>query len=324
MHKPGRREVEHDIRVDAPAATVYRLLAEVENWPRIFPPTVHVHQLERTGNEQRIEVWATANGEAKTWTSLRILDPERLQIRFSQEVSPPPIAAMSGVWLMEPVADGGTLVRLLHDYRAVGDDPDGLAWIDRAVDSNSRSELESLKINVEAAAGSKGELSMSFEDTVRIAGAVEDVYDFINNAQLWPERLPHVARVWLDEVTPGLQILEMDTLTLDGSKLTTRSVRVCFPPRRIVYKQIRLPSLLTMHTGSWQFEDDGEGGVAATARHTVMLGARNITAVLGVGAGIGQARDYVRGALSVNTMATLGYAKVYAERRREIGAARWP
>ena len=55
------------------------------------------------------------------------------------------------------------------------------------------------------------------------------------------ERLPHVARVVLTEDTPGLQFLEMDTRTKDGSTHTTKSVRVCFPDTRIAYKQITLP-----------------------------------------------------------------------------------
>ena len=33
------RHVEHEITVAVPARTVYSLIAEVGNWPRIFPPT---------------------------------------------------------------------------------------------------------------------------------------------------------------------------------------------------------------------------------------------------------------------------------------------
>jgi aromatase len=148
MNEPGLREVEHEIVVSAPAAAVYRLIAEVENWPFVFPPTIHVDHVERGGREERIRIWATANGEAKSWTSRRTLDPERLRIGFRQEVSAPPVAAMGGAWVVEPVSEAASRVRLLHDYRAVDDDPGGLAWIDEAVDRNSRSELAALKDNV--------------------------------------------------------------------------------------------------------------------------------------------------------------------------------
>uniref|UniRef100_UPI00278C7DA6 aromatase/cyclase n=1 Tax=Streptomyces sp. KL118A TaxID=3045153 RepID=UPI00278C7DA6 len=117
------REVEHEITVAAPAGTVYRLIAEVENWPRIFPPTIHVDQVERGEREERIRIWATANGEPKNWTSRRTLDPEALRIGFRQEVTTAPVAAMGGTWIVEPLDTDRSRVRLLHDYRAIDDDP---------------------------------------------------------------------------------------------------------------------------------------------------------------------------------------------------------
>ncbi|MGW0499659.1 aromatase/cyclase [Streptomyces sp. NPDC003007] len=305
------RTVEHEIAVDAPAAAVYRLIAEVENWPRIFPPTIYVDHVERGADEERIRIWATANGEAKNWTSHRTLDPRALRITFRQEVSSPPVAAMGGTWIVEPLSDTASRVRLLHDYRAVDDDPESLKWIDEAVDRNSRSELASLKQNVELAHASE-ELTFSFEDTVQIQGQAKDVYDFINEAGLWAERLPHVASVRLEEDTPGLQSLEMDTRAKDGSTHTTKSYRVTFPHHRIAYKQVTLPALMTLHTGYWTFAEN-EGGVAASSQHTVVLNTGNIARVLGPDASVADAREYVRNALSTNSRATLGHAKDYAE-----------
>jgi len=308
------RAVEHQIVIAAPAAEVYRHIAEVENWPLIFPPTVYVDHVERSMAEERIRIWATANGEAKSWTSRRVLDANALRIDFQQEVSAPPVAAMKGAWLIEPLADDECRVRLLHEYRAIGDDPDGLAWIDGAVDRNSRSELGALKSNVELAQDG-GELLLSFADKVSVSGAAKDVYEFLNEAQLWEQRLPHVARVDLRETAPGLQVLEMDTRTKDGSTHTTKSVRVCFPHNRIVYKQITLPALLSLHTGCWQI-DEGPDGISVTSQHTVVINTANIAKVLGVGASVGQARDFVRTALSGNSRATLELAKEYADGRR--------
>ncbi|MFF7475313.1 SRPBCC family protein [Streptomyces sp. NPDC008092] len=308
------RQVEHTITVEAPAAAVYRLIAEVENWPRIFPPTIYVDHVERGAGEERIRIWATANGEAKNWTSRRTLDPENLRITFRQEVSTPPVAAMGGTWIIEPLSETSSRVRLLHDYRAVDDDPEGLKWIDEAVDRNSRSELAALKTNVELAHASE-EITFSFEDTVQIAGAAKDAYDFVNEAGLWVERLPHVASVRFSEDTPGLQTLEMDTRAKDGSTHTTKSYRVVFPHHRIAYKQVTLPALMTLHTGYWTFTENA-GGVAATSQHTVVLNTANIAAILGPDATVADAREYVRGALSTNSRATLGHAKDYAENKR--------
>lgn len=313
MRTAQTRQVEHNIDVLAPAPAVYRLIAEVENWPRIFPPTIHVAHQDRGELEERIQIWATANGEPKTWTSRRRLDPDQLRIEFRQEVSTPPVASMGGTWVIEPKSADTSTVRLLHNYRAVNDDPEDLKWIDRAVDRNSRSELAALKANGEAAYRGSAGLLLSFEDTVHVNGPAQPVYNFLNDAQLWAERLPHVSRVALTEETPGLQLLEMDTKTGDGATHTTTSVRVCFPHDRIVYKQIVVPALMTLHTGYWQLEEVGDG-VAVTSQHTVMINPATITRVLGESAGVPQARDFIRNALGGNSRATLGYAKNYSER----------
>ncbi|WP_406399482.1 aromatase/cyclase [Streptomyces uncialis] len=314
MTEQAPREVEHEILVSAPAPEVYRLLAEVENWPRLFPPSVYVDYVEKDGDVERIRIWATANGETKNWTSRRRLDPAGLRITFAQEVSAPPVAEMSGTWIIES-RGAGCRLRLLHSYRAIDDDPAALTWIDLAVDRNSRSELAALKANVEQAAHS-AELTLTFEDSVRIDGSAKDAYDFVNEAQLWTERLPHVSGVSLTEDEPGVQTLRMDTVAKDGSTHTTESVRVCFPHHGIAYKQTTLPALMTLHTGCWRFDEGGDGVTTATSRHTVVVNTENVTRILGPGAGIPQARTFLREALGANSRATLGHAKSYAEARR--------
>ncbi|XVS67631.1 aromatase/cyclase [Actinosynnema sp. CA-299493] len=309
------RQVEHEITVAADAAEVFRLIAEVENWPHIFPPSIYVDRVEQHGNTERIRIWATANGEPKNWTSRRELDPAALRITFWQEVSAPPVAQMSGTWIAERLDGGGARLRLLHTYRAVDDDQAALEWIDQAVDRNSRSELASLKATTEALTA-RSELTFSFVDSLQVNGSGKDLYDFINEADRWTERLPHVADVRLTEDTPGLQVLRMDTLTKDGSKHTTESVRVCIPHHRIVYKQTTLPALMSLHTGHWLFEEDADGVTTASSQHTVTINSDNIAKVLGPDAGVDEARAFIREALGTNSRATLGHAKQYAEARR--------
>ncbi|WP_424217464.1 aromatase/cyclase (plasmid) [Streptomyces sp. BI20] len=317
MSRSGLRAVEHEIEIAAPPAAVYRLIAEVENWPLIFPPTIHVERVAEGGHEERIRIWATANGEAKTWASRRVLDPVAGRVAFRQEVPAHPVAAMAGAWVVsEGSAAGSARVVLTHEYRAVDDDPGHLAWIDEAVDRNSVAELAALKANVErVVADEEDALTFSFEDTVRVAGSARDLWDFVNEADRWSERLPHVAEVRLTEDVPGLQELEMDTRARDGSTHTTRSYRVTCAPEWIAYKQTVLPALLSLHTGRWTFVPEDGGTVAATSRHTVTLNAANVGSVLGAGATVADAREYVRTALSTNSVATLRYAQRYAEER---------
>jgi aromatase len=304
------RQAEHQITVDAPAERVYELIADVEGWPNMFDPTVHAECVESDGETERIRIWATANGAVKTWTSRRRLDPGALSIGFRQERSQHPVGGMGGTWAIEPLTDGTCRVRLLHDYFAATDDPADIDWITKAVDRNSTKELRALKSTAETG-GSPAVLT--FDDTVEVNGKAKDVYDFLNEAQRWTERLPHVARVRLEEETPGLQVLEMDTRTKDGSVHTTRSVRVCEPHHWIIYKQIVLPALLGLHTGRWLIEERSPERVSVTSEHTVRIEESRITSVLGADADLAAAQDFVRNALSGNSLATLRLAKTYAE-----------
>ncbi|WP_210589422.1 aromatase/cyclase [Streptomyces sp. GESEQ-35] len=301
----------HEIKISAPAETVYQLLARAEDWPRLFPPNIHVDHVERGAHEERIRIWATAGDTVKNWTSYRTLDPENLRIGFRQEVTAPPVAAMGGSWHIEALPSGESLVRLAHDYRAT--DAANLAWLDDVVDRNSRAELESLRTIAESGAAAD-ELTCSFEDTVQIRGDARDVYDFIDRADRWTERLPHVRAVRLEEPVPGLQTLEMDTVAKDGTSHTTKSYRVGLPPHRIVYKQVTLPALLSLHTGRWTFAPDGDG-VTASSQHTITVAPDAVARVLGADATVRDAIEYARTALSTNSLATLTLAKEYAERR---------
>jgi aromatase len=305
---------EHRIDVHAPAKVIYELIADVAQWPLMFPPTVHIEYLERDERSERIQIWATANGDAKTWVSRRELDPTALRVEFRQERSQDPVALMGGTWAIEAISEDESLVRLLHDYRAVDDDPEKLDWIGQAVDRNSRSELAALKENAELAVESPGRF-LTFADTVRVKGAGKDVYDFINEANLWSERLPHVASVSMREDSPGIQLLDMDTSTKDGSVHTTRSVRVTFAPSRIVYKQIEVPALMTLHTGEWTIEENANGS-SVTSRHTVAINESNIEQVLGADADVDDARKFIRNALGTNSLTTMEHARGYAEGRR--------
>jgi 2-polyprenyl-6-methoxyphenol hydroxylase-like FAD-dependent oxidoreductase/ribosome-associated toxin RatA of RatAB toxin-antitoxin module len=303
------REVEHAITVNADAERVYALIADVESWPEMFPPTIHAERVTEDQGSERIQIWATANGTAKTWTSRRQLDPGRMSIAFRQERSAPPVGGMGGMWVIERISASQCRARLLHDYFAASDDPVDLDRIAAAVETNSTAELRALKDRAELT-GPEG--LITFDDTVEVDGNPKDVYDFLNEAQLWPERLPHVARVSLEEETSGLQILEMDTRGQENSVHTTRSVRVCQPHSSIIYKQIVLPPLVTLHTGRWLIEKRDDG-VSVTSRHTVRINTARIAEVLGQDADVTAAQEAVRRSLSANSVATLTLAKAYAE-----------
>jgi aromatase len=308
---PKLRTARHAITVAAAPERVYRLIADVRRWPQLFSPTVHTEHIGRTETEESVRIWALANGEVRDWTTRRELDPAGMTVAFRQQVSSHPVLGMGGVWQVYPDR-AGARVELLHDYRIVDDDEQDAAWVARAVDRNSTAELGALR-EMAQAPGELDELWLSFADSVEVDGDPEDVYQFLARAQDWPHRLGHVARLDLDEEVPDVQHITMDTVAPDGSVHTTSSVRVCFPSTHIVYKQTRMPGVLTAHTGRWTIEpaQDPGGPVVATAHHTVVLKPEALDTVDDV-------RTKVRAALGGNSLATLRKAKEFAESRRPI------
>ncbi len=301
--------VAHTISVAAAPDQVYELIADVTAWPAIFSPTVHVEHLERSEGEELFRIWALANASVTSWTSRRRLDPVRRVIEFQQQISRPPVASMGGTWLFHPRPDGGTDVELRHHFEPVADDPDARSWIVRALDTNSAAELAGLRFA--ATAGAAEELRMCFADSLVIDAPAEAVYRFIDEADRWPERLPHVDSLELTVDEAGVQRMSMSTLAPDGSQHTTTSVRVRLPDS-IVYKQIELPALLTSHTGRWLFAEQ-DGHTEITSEHTVSIDPDAVVRVLGEGKTVADARAFVRHALGTNSSTTMRHAKAFAE-----------
>ncbi|MFJ2741711.1 aromatase/cyclase [Streptomyces sp. NPDC087440] len=324
--RPAARTTVHTVTVAAAPDAVYRLVADVSGWPQVFGPTVHVDVLEEApeeGGEQLLRIWATANGQVRNWTSRRVLDPAARTVSFRQVVSSAPVASMGGAWRIVPEGDGSR-VELLHDYRAVDDDPAAEALIEQAVDRNSTAELDALKKTAELGEH-RAELHFSFHDRVGVDGDPADVFAFLDRADLWPERLPHVARLDLTEDAvegqPVVQHLDMDTRSPDGSTHNTTSIRVSFPDRRtLVYKQLRVPAAMTGHTGRWTVEPAADGTLTVTSWHTVTLDPAGVRALLGPDATLADARAKVRHALGTNSSTTLRHAKEFAESRRAPAA----
>lgn len=305
---------EHSITIAAPPEAAYRVIADVLSWPVFFTPTLHTERVGGDDVDERIRIWAFANGEVKTWTSRRHLNPGAKRVEFSQEITQDPVATMGGEWTVEPLSEDKCLATLTHDFTAVGDDPGKLDLIDRAVEDNSRAELERLQFAAERQA-ELGDLLLSFTETELVDGPVAEAYDFIYRCQDWPERLPHVSRLDLTEDVPSLQIMEMDTRSPDGSVHTTRSGRVCFTNERIVYKQTQVPPIMTAHLGEWLFEETPEG-TRLSARHTAMIKPEAVPELLGPRATVADAKKRVREALGTNSMTTMRQAKAHVEAGR--------
>lgn len=305
---------EHSIVVAAPPRSVYDLVSDVTLWPAVFGPTVYARQLQRTGDQERCQLWALVNGAVSTWISRRVLDAMRLHVSFRQEASQPPIASMGGDWEFLALGDGRTEVRLTHHFTSVRADAEQVEWITTALDRNSQAELGALA-RVAGLGIPVAELVFSFEDVVQVPGRAADVYEFIDRGDLWAELLPHVEQSEVTALAAGVQRLEMTTVTADGARHHTRSIRIGVPGEWIAYKQEVTPALLTGHSGLWSFTEDpagSTGATAVTARHTVAVNAAAVTSALGPGTTLTDARQYLRDSLSRNSRATLAHAAASA------------
>lgn len=302
--------LEHRIDVAVAPDAVFGVLADVGRWPQILPPTVHAERLATDGRRERVRIVATAADTVKSWESLRTIDPDTRSIAFRQIHFQSPIGHMEGRWEVRDDGTGGSTVILGH--RFAPSDPERRAWLADVVDQNSRTELDALRAALENAAAADDPRLVDFADSVVIDGPPPAVFAFIDEAERWAERLPHVVEVDFARLDGGVQDLAMTTRSPDGSTHRTRSYRVVLDDGSIVYKQFTLPPLMASHTGRWSFRADGARTVATSA-HTVVVDADRITETLGPDADLATAREKVRAALSANSLATLGLAKAHVE-----------
>ncbi|TCJ89879.1 SRPBCC family protein [Nocardia alba] len=307
----------HRIRVDAPPAQVYTLIADVGRWPLLLTPTVHAEQLHRHDDEELIQLWATANGGLTTWQSRRVLTPQTHTIEFAQVKFTAPVASMRGRWDITAAGPHASQVTLHHTFSAVDDDPAAVALIGAAVNHNSTQELARIK---QAAEHAGTGLAVSFDDSVEFTGSLERAYEFIHRSDAWPDRLPHVGDVDLTEYGPDLQTMTMTTIAADGSEHRTTSGRVCRPAARIFYKQYELPPVMLAHTGRWIFEQIDPATVKVTSHHDVIVDMTVARSIYGVGLSDADAARMVRDTLGGNSRITLSATRDWAANRKGTSA----
>ncbi|MET7686068.1 SRPBCC family protein [Streptomyces sp. NPDC005423] len=347
------RSVQHTVEVAAPAGVVYGMLADAPRWPVLWPFAVHVERVGLDGGEEHLRVWETAGGRVRSLLVRRVLDPQARSIDFEQRESGWPATPETGSWSVRPDGEEHALLTLRHDLpptptptptpaaspsaastpaspsvsvsgAATASGPAQTARAARAaraagvagVAEVAGAEILDRLERVRETAGRwqhLDELLLSFEDSVRIQGPLEVVYDFLYRIGDWADLLPHVERTQVSEDRPGIQFVTLDTCTDSGTRSVARSVRLCFPHAgRIVYKETLNPALIAAHSGEWYLAPDAWGVRAVCARR-IMLREEDVTAVLGAGAGLADARRHLRGELGAAAAEALGLAKWHAE-----------
>jgi C7-C12 aromatase (ARO/CYC) len=302
-----------EVVVAAPAAVARGLVDDVIGWTQLHTTAVHAEILEDDGTEQLIQHWAVADRHSvRTWKVRRTREADR--ISFVHVPAEHPFASLSGEWTFKE-QDGKTVVTLRHDFTlAEGEE----GRLDEVTDRLHAGNQDYLRVLGYAAENGEelDQLIIRMEDPLFIAGDIKDVYDYLWEADKWEERIPHIAKLDLEQPADNVQFFDMDTSTPDGSSHRTRSVRIAVEPDIIVYKQTELPVLLDGHTGHWKFTQTPEG-VIAEARHTATIKPSALH-ILGEGTTVQDARNYLRRVLSANSMSNLRLAKAYAEERAGV------
>ncbi|GGV66854.1 hypothetical protein GCM10010277_74990 [Streptomyces longisporoflavus] len=272
----------HSVEVAAPAGAVFALLADTARRPLYSPHVLHVEQLDFDGVRERLRVWESAGGRIRSSILVRVQHPHERRIEFVRLGHGTPVETMSGEWTVEEGAGGRSVVTVRHEFTVAGGRDDDAAGEGLVTGDNARAELESLRRIAESRAG-LDDLVLSFEESVRVNGPGELLYDFLYRAADWPALLPHMPRLRLTESSPGVQILDYDVRLPDGPDAAVRtegSVRLCFPHAgRIVFKQTLPSAPVAAHTGEWSVLPD-EYGVRVIAQHTVLLDEGAVQAAL--------------------------------------------
>lgn len=125
-------------RVRADPDTLFRLVAAVEDWPRLLPHYRFVHVLRDLGAGQRLVEMAArrdllpdrlASGWFKPsiplrWTAVQALEPAERRITFEHVGGPS--RGMRVAWQFEPEADGRVLVEIRHVFEPAWGVPDSV------------------------------------------------------------------------------------------------------------------------------------------------------------------------------------------------------
>lgn len=302
------KKTTHRIKIHGSSEQIYAYLADATRWSTVFSPTIYAESEPMGPSKERLRIWATANGQVRSWASIRGLDPVARSITFEQESPVSPLLRMGGEWIVVPSPVGGSTVTLLHHYELQDSATDAdSAFVEKAVDDNSEAELAALKTHIERVARPGNQYALTFTDEIHLEVSADEAFRFLDQADLWPQRLPHVASVKFER-SGEIQHLSMVTTTPTGEPHETKSVRIAFPASgRLVYKQQLHPSIFLAHCGSWEIVPTGTDTCRASSTHSVVLNPdspqlgsdlENLESV----------RGKVRHALGSNSLATLQQA----------------
>jgi ribosome-associated toxin RatA of RatAB toxin-antitoxin module len=192
----------HHVLCDCAPERLYEIISKPEHWPDLFPPCRAVSVLDRTETQETIAVTALVNGVDQSWQSLRQLDARGMAIESEMTSPMPLVSRMLTRWRVLGAGPGRSVLVLDHDFditsavagavEGVSTADEALAWITRAIDTNSTVELAAIRRIAEAAplalARHDGRYALTLSRVIK-AGAAE-VFALVADARRWPGLFP--------------------------------------------------------------------------------------------------------------------------------------
>lgn len=151
---PSLFHTEHTVTVEANADVVYAVLADIENYANLFPPTEASTMLEETETYQIARLVVDVSGQRQSWVTRRDLDRVHRTIAYRQLENAPMIEFMGGEWRALPVGENRTQLVITHDFAArptdaVPSQEQASALLQGAVDRNSHADLDAVRKEAE-------------------------------------------------------------------------------------------------------------------------------------------------------------------------------
>jgi len=152
---------EHTVTVEANANIVYDVLADVEGYAELFPPTESVTMLEESETHQIARLVVDVMGRRQSWVSRRDLDREHRAIAYRQVENAPMVKYMGGEWRALSLDVNRTQLVLTHDFAARPTDSaptveQATALLKAAVERNSHADLAAVRQEAERRAQTAG------------------------------------------------------------------------------------------------------------------------------------------------------------------------
>jgi aromatase len=152
---------EHTVTIEANANIVYDVLADVEGYAELFPPTESVTMLEESETHQIARLVVDVMGKRQSWVSRRDLDRERRAIAYRQLENAPLVEYMGGEWRALPLDANRTQLVLTHDFAArptesAPTQEQATELLKAAVERNSHADLAAVRQEAERRAQTVG------------------------------------------------------------------------------------------------------------------------------------------------------------------------